>query len=40
MKFTKGVYDVAYEILDVANSWLIHRVEESLKKRTKREGLL
>jgi hypothetical protein len=40
MKFTKGVYDVAYEIFDVANSWLIHRVEESLQKRMKREGLL
>lgn len=40
MKFTKRVYDVAYEIFDVANSWLIHRVEESLKKRMKREGLL
>jgi hypothetical protein len=40
MKFTKGVYDVAYEIFDVANSWLIHRVEVSLKKRMEREGLL
>jgi hypothetical protein len=40
MKFTKGVCEVAYEIFDVANSWLIHRVEESLKKRMKREGLL
>jgi hypothetical protein len=40
MKFTKRVYDVAYEIFDVANSWLIHRVEESLKKSMRREGLL
>ena len=40
MKFTKGVYDVAYEIFDVANSWLIHRGEDSLKKRMKGEGLL
>ena len=40
MKFTKKVYDVAYEIFDVANSWLIHRVEASLRKRMKRGGLL
>lgn len=39
MKFTKGVYGVAYEIFDVANSWLLHCVNESLRKRMKREGL-
>jgi hypothetical protein len=31
--FTKHVYDVAYEIFDVANSWLLHRVHESLRRR-------
>jgi len=35
MKFTKGVYSVAYEIFDVANSWLLHRVNESLAKSLK-----
>ncbi len=40
MKFTKAVYSVVYEIFDVANSWLLHRAHESLRKRVKREGLL
>ncbi|HTV07077.1 MAG TPA: hypothetical protein VME86_17035 [Acidobacteriaceae bacterium] len=40
MKFTKGVYGVAYEIFDVANSWLLHQVHVSLRKRMEREGLL
>jgi len=31
-KFTKPVYNVAYEIFDVANSWLLHCVHESLRK--------
>jgi hypothetical protein len=39
-KFTKEVYDVVYEIFDVANSRLQHRVHESLRKQMKREGLL
>ena len=40
MKFTKAVYGVAYEIFDVASSWLLHRVHESLRKRMKAQGLL
>ncbi len=36
LKFTKGVYGVAYEIFEVANSWLLHRVEKSLLKSMKR----
>ena len=39
-KFTKRVYGVVYEIFDVANSWLEHRVNESLRSKMKREGLL
>lgn len=39
-KFSRRVYGVAYEICDVANSWLLHRVHQSLRKRMKREGLL
>ena len=30
MKFTKAVYNVVYEIFDVANSWLLQRVLEDL----------
>ena len=37
LKFTKGVYRVADEVVDVANSWLLHRVERSLLKAMKRE---
>ena len=40
MKFSKAVYSVVYEIFDVANFWLLHRVNESLRTRMKREGLL
>lgn len=40
MKFTKGVYGVVYEIFDVATSWLLHRIHESMRARMKREGLL
>jgi hypothetical protein len=40
MKFTKAVYGVAYEIFDVASSWLLHRVHESLRRRIKEEGSL
>ena len=39
MRFTKRVYGVAYEIFDVANSWLLHRMQESLRKCMRREGL-
>jgi hypothetical protein len=37
LKFTKGVYGVVYEVIDVANSWLLHRVEKSLQKAMARE---
>ena len=30
LKFTKGVYGVVHEVIDVANSWLLHRVEKGL----------
>lgn len=40
MRFTKAVYGVAYEIFDVANSWLIHQVHKSLRRRMERDGLL
>lgn len=36
-KFTKGVYGAVYEIFDVANSWLINRVMESLERHMARE---
>jgi hypothetical protein len=39
MNFTKAVYSVAYEIFDVANSWLPHRVEKSLSKNMEKERL-
>jgi hypothetical protein len=39
-KFSKGVFGVVYKVFDVANSWLLHRIEKSLAKRMKREGLL
>lgn len=38
LRFTKGVFNVVFEIFEVAHSWLLHRVEESLLKRMKREG--
>ncbi len=37
MKFTKGVYEVVYEVFDVATSWLRHRVEQNLLKAMERE---
>ena len=40
MRFTKRVYGVAYEIFDVANSWLEHRVHGSLRRRMRQEGML
>lgn len=36
-KFTKRVYDVVFEVYDVAISWLIHRVHQNLKKRMDQE---
>ncbi len=40
MKFTKTVYGVAYEIFDVANSWLLDKVHTSLWKQMEKEGVL
>ena len=37
MKFSKGTYDVVYEICDVANSWLLRRIEQGLLKAMERE---
>ena len=37
LRFTKGVYGVADEVIDVANSWLLHRVEKDLLRAMKRE---
>ena len=38
VKFTKGVFNVVFEIFEVANGWLLHRVETGLHKRMEREG--
>ena len=38
VKFTKGVFNVVFEIFEVANGWLLHRVETDLQKRMEREG--
>jgi hypothetical protein len=40
MKFTKKTYDVVYEIFDTANSWLLHRVTEDLRRQLKARGEL
>jgi hypothetical protein len=37
LKFTKGVYGVVYEVIDVANSWLLHRLEKSFLRAMARE---
>jgi hypothetical protein len=31
------VYAVVYDVIDVANSWLLHRVEKSLLRAMQRE---
>lgn len=38
-KFSKGMYEAVAEVFDVATSWLVHRVHESLRKHMTREGL-
>jgi len=35
--FSKGAYEVVYEVCDVANSWLLHRVEQGLLRAMERE---
>jgi hypothetical protein len=37
VKFTKGIYGVVLEVVEVANSWLLHRVEKDLLRAMKRE---
>jgi hypothetical protein len=39
MKFTKGVFNVVYEIFDVASGWLLHRVEKDILSRINREDI-
>lgn len=36
-KFTKAVYGVVDEVIDVANSWLLHRMEKSFLRAMTRE---
>jgi len=38
LKFTKGVFNVVFEIFEVANNWLLHHVETSIRKRRARDG--
>jgi len=37
LEFSKGVYGVVDEVIDVANSWLLHRIEKSLLRAKSRE---
>ncbi len=37
LRFTKGVYNVAYEAIDTANSWLLDHVGKSLMKAIERK---
>ena len=39
MKFSKAVWEVVYEIFDVANSWLTHHVHQRLAKAMAREEM-
>ena len=39
-KFSKDVYGVILEVFEVATSWLLHRIERSLRNRMKRDGLI
>lgn len=36
MKFTKGVFNIVFEIFEVANDWLLHHVHKSMLKRMER----
>jgi hypothetical protein len=35
--FTKGVYGVVLEVIEVANSWLLHRVEKDLLRAMRQD---
>jgi hypothetical protein len=37
VRFTKGVYGVVYEVIDVANSWLLGHIEKNLLRAMKKE---
>jgi hypothetical protein len=37
LKFTKEVFGVVFEIFEVANSWLLHRIHEGLSEELARE---
>ena len=37
VKFTKGVFNVVFEIFEVANSWLLNRVEDSIRQDLERK---
>jgi len=37
LRFTKRVFDVTFEIFDVAHSWLLHRIHQGLRKAMERE---
>lgn len=37
LTFTKGVYGIVCEVIDVANSWLLHRVEKDILRAMARE---
>lgn len=39
LRFTKRIYGVVYEVIDVANSWLLRRVEKDLLRAMKKEEL-
>lgn len=38
VRFSKGVFNVALEIFEVANNWLLHHVETSIRKQMERDG--
>jgi hypothetical protein len=36
LRFTKGVFNVVFEIFEVANDWLLHHVHKSMLKKIER----
>ncbi len=36
LKFTKGVFNVVFEVFEVANDWLLHHVHQSIRKSIER----
>jgi signal recognition particle subunit SEC65 len=39
-KINKQLYESVFEVFDVATSWLLHRVERSLLRHMRREGVV